>query len=165
MKLATSFLTIVFLTATFAAAQAAAASPDRSFVQAAQADELDQYALARLARFKATDSTTKSLARGIAANADKASIYIKAYARKNAVRLAGKPRLRADVQYADLQALSSTSFDRTFEQDVYIDSQLALSDFQDEAAHGKDPKLRAFAKRQVASLTEFGKTAKAAAGI
>jgi putative membrane protein len=159
MKLTTTLMTLGFIVSLCAPAQSADSTPDASFVQAAQSDLLGQYALAALARNKASSPAVKSLALQIATQTDKANIFIKSYAKSHDVSVTNKPTTRADAQYGDIQSLSGTSFDQKFAQDLNVDSEFSLSDFQDEAQNGKDPTLRAFAKEQAQLLQHYSQLA------
>jgi predicted outer membrane protein len=158
MKLTTALLVLGLIVSLGAPAQSAD-STDASFVQAAQSDLLGQYALAALARRKASNPEVKSLANQIATQADKANIFIKAYAKSHDVSISNKPDFRADAQYGELQGLSSTSFDRRFAEDLNVDSQMNFGDFQQEAQSGKDPALRSFAKQEARLLQHYSQVA------
>lgn len=133
----------------------AASSDDQDFVTTAQSDLLGQYALAALARNKASDANAKALASEIATNADSANTWLKKYAAAHSISLTNKPPVRADMQYGNLQSSSGSSFDKQFAQDINIDTQMQISDFQDAASSASDPALKAFAKQQVAALAKF----------
>ena len=137
----------------------AASSNDQSFVDTAQSDLLGQYAIAALARGKASNPTAKSLAADIATNADSANIWLKKYAASHNITLTNKPPVRADMQYGSLQSSSGSSFDQQFAQDVNVDTQMQISDFQDAASSASDPTLKSFAKQQLAQLQKFTATA------
>ena len=136
------------------AVPAAVSSDDTSFIQSAQGDALGQYALASLAQNKTQDPKLKSLAEQIAMNANKANDFIKNYAKTHDVEVDNKPSLRATSQYGDISSLKGSSFDQTFANDIRIDTNIAQSDYQDEAQSGTDPALKAFAKQQLALLQQ-----------
>ncbi len=133
----------------------AASSDDQSFVTTAQSDLLGQYALAALARNKASDANAKALATEIATNAGTANTWLKKYAASHNISLTNKPPVRSDVQYGNLQSSSGSSFDKQFAQDISVDTQMQVSDFQDAASSASDPALKSFAKEQVAALQKF----------
>jgi putative membrane protein len=155
MKFAT-VMTAAVLVATLGAGGArAASSDDQTFVSTAQSDLLGQYALAALARSKASNATAKSLASEIATNADTANNWLKKYAASHNISLSNKPPVRADMQYGTLQSSSGSSFDQQFAQDINVDTQMQISDFQDAANSASDPALKSFAKQQVTALQKF----------
>jgi putative membrane protein len=133
----------------------AASSDDQSFVTTAQSDILGQYALAALARSKASDAEAKALAGQIATNADTANTWLKKYAAAHNVSLPNKPTIRASAQYGTLQSASGSDFDKQFAQDINVDTQMQLSDFQDAATGASDPELKSFAKQQISQLQKF----------
>jgi putative membrane protein len=159
MKLTTALLTFGLIVSLCAPAQSADSSPDASFVQTAQSDLLGQYALAALARGKASNPAVKSLADQIATQSDKANIFIKSYAKSHNVSITDKPSIRSDAQYGDIQSLSGPSFDQKFTEDLNVDAQMSLSDFQEEAQNGKDPTLRSFAKQEANALQRYSQIA------
>jgi len=158
MKLAV-ISTLAFALATSIPAWAGTSSDDASFVQSAQQHVLGQYALAALARGRAQDPTAKALAAQVAANAAAASIFIKSYAKAHDVTLSNQPSLHASNQYSKKKKKKGSAFDHKFAQAIYVDANMTIDDFKDEAAHGSDPALRAFAKKQLAALQQFSKTA------
>lgn len=151
--------TLAFALATSVPAWSAVSSDDASFVQSAQHDALGQYALASLARGKAANPTAKALADQIAANAKAANDFITTYAKTHAVPIDNQPSTRADNQYSNMSSDKGPQFDKEFANAIYIDANISLDTYQDEAAHGSDPALRAFAKKQLAALQQFSKTA------
>jgi len=151
--------TLAFALATSVPAWSAVSADDASFVQTAQHDALGQYAIATLARGKAQSSAAKTLAHQIVANATEANNFIKQYAKTHAVPLDNQPSTRADNQYSNMSSEKGAAFDKQFGNAIYIDSNISLDTYQDEAAHGSDPALRAFAKKQLAAFAQFSKTA------
>jgi hypothetical protein len=63
------------------------------------------------------------------------------------------------MQYGNMSSDSGKTFDTEFAKAIYVDSSMAIDDFKDYAAHGSDPVLREFAKKQVTVLTQFAGTA------
>jgi putative membrane protein len=151
--------TLAFALAAGVPATAAVTSDDTSFVQSAQHEALGQYALAALARSKAQNPSAKSLASQIADNATQANNFIQTYAKSHSVALDNRPSVRADNQYSNISSDKGSAFDREFASAIYIDANIALDNYKDEAAHGSDPALRAFAKKQASALEAFVKTA------
>lgn len=158
MKFAAALSAAVLVTA-LGAGHARAATDDSSFVSTAQSDILGQYALAALARSKASNPTAKSLANDIATNADSANTWLKKYAASHNVTLKNQPGVRSSSQYGELQGSSGSSFDKTFAEDINVDTQMELGDFQDAASSASDPQLKAFAKKEVAELQRFSSEA------
>lgn len=134
-------------------------SDDASFVQTAQHDALGQYALASLARGRASNPSAKALADQVVTNATAANDFIKSYAKTHDVSLDNQPSTRADNQYSNISSDKGSQFDKEFANAIYIDANISLDSYQDEAAHGSDPALRAFAKKQLAAYQQFSKTA------
>lgn len=151
--------TLAFVLAASIPAWSAVSSDDASFVQSAQQHVLGQYALAALARGRAQDPGAKALAEQVAANAAQASLFIKSYAKTHAVTLSNQPSLHASNQYSNISSEKGTSFDHGFAKAIYVDANMSIDDFKDEASHGSDPALRDFAKKQLAALQQFSKTA------
>ncbi len=155
MKFATAMMAAVLVAGLATGGARAASSDDQSFVTTAQSDLLGQYALAALARNKASDANAKALANEIATNADAANTWLKKYAASHNISLTNKPPVRADMQYGTLQSSSGSSFDKQFVQYINVDTQMQVSDFQDAASGASDPALKSFAKQQVATLEKF----------
>lgn len=155
MKFATALMAAALLAALGAGGARAASSDDQNFVSTAQSDLLGQYALAALARNKASNASAKSLATEIATNADTANTWLKKYAASHNMTLSNKPPVRADMQYGNLQSASGSSFDQQFAQDINVDTQMQIGDFQDAASGASDPALKSFAKQQAATLAKF----------
>ena len=152
MKYALTILALA-LSVSSVPAPASAAEDAQSFLASTQQAILGQYALAALARNKASTSTAKSFAGDIASNADKANNWIKAYAKAHGITLPNKPSTVADEQYGQLQGTSGSSFDKTFGQLMSVEAQLPLGDLQTEASAGGD--LGTFAKQQLAAMQKF----------
>jgi hypothetical protein len=74
--------------------------------------------------------------------------------------LDNQPSVRADNQYGNISSDKGSALDREFANAVYIDAAIALGTYKDEAAHGSDPALRAFAKKQLTAFEQFVKTAR-----
>ena len=156
MKFRTASIAAIFAaSAILGSAQAGYSSSDTDFVTQAQSDLLGQYALAALARSKASNPNAKALANQIATNADSANNFLKRYAAAHNVALPNKPGVRTDMQYGDLQSDKGSSFDKQFAQDINVDVQMQVGDFQDGASSASDPSLKAFAKQQVAELQKI----------
>ena len=155
MKFATALMAAVLVAGLATAGARAASSDDQDFVTTAQSDLLGQYALAALAQNKASDANAKALASQIASNANAANLWLKKYAATHNITLTNKPPIRTDVQYGTLQSTSGSSFDKQFAQDISVDAQMQVSDFQDAASSSTDPQLKSFAKEQVAALQKF----------
>ena len=153
MKWIASFMTLAFAAVLTGGAQAASSS-DSSFVQSAQSELLGQYALATIAKNKAQDPQLKAIASQLAANTGTATQFLKTYASQHSVSIDNKPVIRADAQYGDIQSLSGKAFDQKYANDLNVDAQMALSEFQDEAQSGSDPALKAFAKKEAALLQQ-----------
>lgn len=158
MKLAV-ISTLAFALAASIPAWATVSSDDASFVQSAQQDVLGNYALASLARGKAQDPSAKALADQVASNAAQASIFIKAYAKKNGVTLESQPSIHASNQYSNISSEKGPAFDKGFAQAIYVDTNMSLDTYKDEATSGNDPALREFAKKQLAAMQQYAKTA------
>lgn len=155
MKWTKSLLTLTLAAGLTTGARAASApSADATFVQSAQADLLGQYALAAVAEKKAQDPRLKAIAAQIADNANGANAFIKSYAGTHGVAVKNQPGIRADAQYGEMTSLSGKDFDKKYAEDLNVDAQLQLSDFQDEAKSGTDPVLKNFAKKEVALLQQ-----------
>lgn len=150
---------LLILGLTVGSARAAVSSGDASFAASAQQSALGQYALAAVARSKAAAPTTKWLASKVADDASEATAFLRAYASKHHIALDNKLGLRASVQYGNILADSGRALDQDFASAIYIDANMALSNYQDEASHGSDRELRAFAKRQVSQLEQFAAVA------
>jgi predicted outer membrane protein len=151
--------TLAFVLAATMPAWATVNSDDASFVQSAQHDALGEYALATLAHGKAQNPQAKQLAVQILSDATRANDFIRTYAKSHDVTLDNQPSVRAGNQYGNISSDKGSAFDKEFANAIYIDSNIALDTYKDEAAHGSDPALRAFAKQQLAALETFSKTA------
>lgn len=159
MKFRTALMVAALLASTGIGAAQAASLDDSGFIAKAQSDVLGQYALAALARGKASDASAKALANEVASNADKANAWLKHYAQSHNVSLTNKPTVRTDAQYGSLQGLKGSGFDSQFAQYINIDAQMELGDFQDAAASASDPAVKTFAKQQAAQLQKFSAAA------
>lgn len=132
MKTLTLGLAIA-LAASSAVAQADT-STNSAFVQKAQQDLLGQYALATLAKSRASDPAVRSLAAQAAANAASSNTFLEQYAKAHGISLKSQPGIRAEAQYGEMTALKGSDFDHRFAQDLYADTQLQSDDFDPSAA-------------------------------
>ncbi|MBV8282537.1 MAG: DUF4142 domain-containing protein [Candidatus Eremiobacteraeota bacterium] len=140
-------------------ASAAVASSDADFLQTAEHRALGQYALAALAQKKASDPEAKALAGTVLADATAANAFLKNYAKSHDVAVDDRPSGIAGEQYSNISSESGSAFDRDFASALKLDVNVVSDDFKDEAQHGSDPALRAFAKRELATMGQIANQA------
>jgi predicted outer membrane protein len=142
------------------AAGAAISSDDASFVTTSQRMALGAYALASLAQKQAQTPTAKTLAKQVLTNSASATAFLKSYASSHNVQLDNKASLNALNQYGNIASAKGAAFDKAFGNAMHIDAKIAMDTYKDEAAHGSDPALRNFAKKQLAALQDVAAKAK-----
>lgn len=155
---------IALLTFVAMPASATLSSQDRDFVEEALRIELGAYDLSLLAQHKASNGSPRELAARVGSEATSAYDALKEIAQHEHQEIPAKPDLRVSAQYGDLLPRSRSDFDQSFAHDVMIDANIALDTFDDEARHGSDPKLRAFAAAQAARLRDDAKAAEGLGG-
>ncbi len=121
------------------------------FDQAARAG-IEEVTFGQLARTQATRAATRDFAlRMVDAHTTINQELTRLAAAKQIT-----PPLDMDLahqqSYASLQALHGRAFDRAYLDGQATDHQAVLAVFQDEAAHGTDPQVRAFAARIAAQI-------------
>lgn len=158
MKYAGALIITALLASATLAGPARAADVHETVLVQTQQDLLGQYALAALAKNKASTSAAKALASDVATNANKANAWLVTYAKQHGITLPNKPGIVEDEQYGELQGASGSSFDKLFGQDLTVDTQLRVDDLK-TLANTSGP-LASFAKKQLSAMQRFKSQAK-----
>lgn len=141
-----------------------AETPDADFLQTALHMELDHYDIGLIGQRKARSGQVKGLSKALADSAANAVDRLKKIARAKDVKVDETPDLRARAQYSDLEGMAGRDFDQALAHDAMIDTNIAVDEFTDEAEHGRDPELRAFAQAELAKLREYARMSAALGG-
>lgn len=136
------------------------ASHDPAFVATAAAGGLAAIRMGQLAEQKAQSAQARTFARRMVADHTKLGQRLAAIAQRVGVSLPTQPDTKDLGAIADLSGLSGASFDTAYLRTQVADHETALSAFRQEAEHGTDPDLKAFAQATLPLLREHLQMAK-----
>lgn len=128
-------------------------NPDKQFVEDAAAGGNAEVQLGQMASQKATDPAVRDFAAKMAQDHQKMDAQLTRL-------LAGKgitePESTSETSSMSdqLQSQSGADFDRAYMKDMVKDHKKDLASFQNEAANGKDPEIRAWAAENVPVLEQ-----------
>lgn len=136
---------------TAAAAAATLNHTDRSYLTSAMQSQLGRYAIASLAEKNGT-APVKAYAKTMAAEAAAETRTLDAIAKQQGIPPAKHPGMEDSYHYSQLSGLHGAAFDRQFVMDTTISDDLLKSTDRREAAHGSDPRLKAFARHRLNAI-------------
>jgi putative membrane protein len=152
-------LTAALALASAAGTRAASLDPaDASYLHSAMQAQLGRYALATLAQKQGSSAKVKQLAKQIAKQAGADTQTLDAIAKQNGIAPEKHPGVRDSYHYSQLSSLHGAEFDSRFVTELKIDDDIGSGNDKTQAQSGKNPALRAFAKRHGAMLASEMKT-------
>lgn len=143
--------TAVVLTCLAAHAQAAS-NPDEAFYKKAGEGGLAEVQLGRLAQDKSPTASVKDFGALMVTDHTAANDKLKAIAMSKGVSLPTSPSIGQMATKAKLDALTGTTFDKSYIKDMVADHEQTIQLFQKEADSGQDPDAKAFAATTLPTL-------------
>jgi putative membrane protein len=123
-------------------ALAANGSPDSSFYRSLAEGGMAEVDLGKLASNKAADPSVKDFGAMMVKDHSAANQELKSLAASKNVSLPDGPGVAAQAKKAKLEALSGSTFDKS-----YLANQSTVTLLQTEISSGKDPDAKAFAQK------------------
>jgi putative membrane protein len=133
---------------------------DSDFVANASAGGVAEVKLGQLAEERGSNPVVKSFGEKMVTDHTAAGDQLQVAAKGEGIAVA--PDMTADdrATYEKLSALSGPSFDQAYAAAMVQDHEHDISDFEKEAARGKDPEIRKFASNTLPTLREHLSLAK-----
>jgi putative membrane protein len=140
---------------------AAPSAADADFAKKAAQAGMAEVAAGKLAASKGQSAAVKSFGQRMVTDHSKAGDELKTVAAKSGVSLpsAISPEQKAAAQ--KLEQTKGADFDKAYAKQMVSDHEEAVALFENEAASGTDPGLKAFAGKTLPTLKEHLKMAQA----
>jgi len=148
MKISAFVVSVVALTV---AASPAVAKSSQDFIKDAIQGDISETMLGRLAARSGSSQEVKDFGHMLVADHTKARREAAAVARKLGVKPPTHAMVAADAEYAKLQVLTGTSFDKEFVWYMVKDHQTDISEFEEEA-RAEDGPASKLAEKQLPTL-------------
>jgi putative membrane protein len=131
---------------------AADANPDATFYRNAAEGGIAEVELGQLAQEKASSPSVKAFGAMMVADHSAANDKLKTVAAGKGVELPTSPSVGQMAAKTKLEVLSGTTFDKSYIKGMIKDHEEDIKEFQQEAASGRDPDARAFARATLPTL-------------
>lgn len=148
------YVSFSLLAGGWAAAQItnSSSSPDGKFAAAAAAGGMAEVKLGELAQQNGSSDTVKSFGQQMVTDHTKAGDDLKSVALQQGITLPMDMSKQDQDTYDRLSQLHGRQFDKEYAQDMVMDHEKDIADFQKEASSGKNASLRDFATRTLPTL-------------
>jgi putative membrane protein len=134
------------------AALAAATSPDESFYKKAAEGGISEVVQGKLAQEKSSDPGVKAFGAMMVKDHTAANDRLKAIAAAKGIDLPTTSGATEMATEAKLQALSGSTFDKSYISGMVKDHKEDIKEFENEAQNGQDPEAKAFAAKTLPTL-------------
>ena len=131
-----------------------AAARDSAFARTAAAAGLAEVRMGRLAAQNTQSAQVRAFAQRMVTDHMQLGHRLTAIAQRKGLTLPTELNARDVSTLADLSRQKGADFDNTYLRSQVADHQIALSTFQQEAEHGTDPDLKAFAQAVLPTLRQ-----------
>ncbi len=131
---------------------AADADPDATFYKNAVEGGMAEVELGKLAQEKASSPSVKAFGTMMVVDHSAANDKLKTVAAGKNIELPTSPSVGQMATKTKLEVLSGTTFDKSYIKGMIKDHEEDIKEFQHEAASGRDPDARAFAKATLPTL-------------
>jgi len=131
---------------------AADKNPDASFYKKAAEGGIAEVELGKLAREKSASQSVKDFAAMMVADHSAANEQLKGIAATKDIKLPDSPSLAQKATKTKLELLSGARFDKSYINGMIKDHEEDIKEFQKEAATGRDPEAKAFARSTLPTL-------------
>jgi putative membrane protein len=130
----------------------AADNPDATFYKHAAEGGLAEVELGTLAQERASSQSVKDFGAMMIKDHSAANDKLKSIAASKNVTLPSSPSVAQMATKTKLSVLSGSSFDNSYVKSMIKDHEEDIAEFKKEAASGRDPDARAFAKSTLPTL-------------
>ena len=127
-------------------------NPDAAFYKSAAEGGLAEVELGKLAQEKSSSQSVKDFGAMMVSDHSAANEKLKGIAGAKDMQLPSSPSMGQMATKAKLEVLSGTTFDKSYIKGMVKDHEEDIKEFQREAASGRDPDAKAFAKATLATL-------------
>ncbi len=139
------------------------ASKDMKFINEAAAGGQMEVALGKLAADKATSDDVKKFGQQMVDDHTKANDELMALAKSKGVDLSkanDRASKKTDKSREKLSKMSGADFDKAYMDDMVMDHEKDVKEFEDASKNAEDSDLKAFASKTLPTLQEHLKMAK-----
>ena len=131
---------------------AADANPDAAFYKSAAQGGIAEVELGKLAQEKSSSPSVKEFGAMMVSDHSAANEKLEGIAAGKGIDLPTSPGAGEMATKAKLEVLKGTSFDESYIKGMIKDHEEDIKEFQKEAASGRDPDAKAFAKATLPTL-------------
>jgi putative membrane protein len=135
---------------------------DNSFAAKAAQANMAEVKLGQLAEQHAENSNVKSFAQRMIDDHSKNLDQLKQVAEHKGITLPTDISAKDQATYDQLSRLNGAAFDKAYTRDMVSDHENDISEFRQEANHGTDADLKAYANQTLPTLEEHLRLAKTA---
>src|SRR5262245_29688372 len=153
LRLSTAFAAL-FLVAGIARADDEQKMVDLKFVKDANQINLEEVQVGKLAQQRSVNAAIKKFGERLARDHAKMSEELSALARKKGVTLTKDLDSESQQKVDELAKMSGAEFDRSFSKAMISGHEAAIEKFQSEVKSGRDPDVKSWAQKRVATLRE-----------
>jgi putative membrane protein len=123
-----------------------ARSADAAFAMKAAQGGLAEVKLGKLAAEKASNADVKAFGQQMVDDHSKANEKLMSVAQAENMTLPADVNSKQQATYDKLSKLSGSAFDKAYVNDMVMDHEEDVKEFQKEANNGKDPQIKSFAQ-------------------
>ena len=131
---------------------AAVENPDSAFYKNAAEGGMAEVELGKLAQEKSSSQGVKDFGAMMVSDHSAANEKLKGIAATKGVNLPTSPSMGQVATKTKLEVLSGSAFDKSYIKGMIKDHEEDIKEFQKEAASGRDPDAKAFAKASLPML-------------
>ncbi len=133
---------------------------DTQFIMKAAQGGMAEVRFGELAKGNASSDAVKQFGQKMVDDHSKANDELKQIASNKGVTLPSDLDAKDKAEYDRLSKLKGAAFDRAYMQFMTRDHRHDVAEFRQEAEHGSDPDVKAFASKTLPTLEEHGKLAR-----
>jgi putative membrane protein len=126
--------------------------PDAAFYKSAAEGGIAEVELGKLAQEKSSSQSVKDFGAMMVSDHSAANEKLNGIAAAKNMQLPLRPSIGQMATKAKLEVLSGATFDKSYIKGMVKDHQEDIKEFQKEAARGRDPEAKAFAKATLPTL-------------
>ena len=145
---------LVLLASATVAYAASSSNPDKQFLIVAAKTDMTEAQEGQMAEAKAWRADVKGLAKTLVQDHTESYEHLTALAAKTGVTIPKGIDTAKDPIVRQLGRLKGASFDYQFARDEAAANRMAIAAFKQEAAHGKDAEVKAYANKMIPILSK-----------
>ncbi len=132
---------------------------DQTFVMKAAMGGMEEVTLGKLAMEQATNPDVKRFGKRMVEDHTKANEQLLAIADKKGFKVPQQVGAKAMREINKMASLQGQNFDQMYMKNMVQDHKKDISEFENQAKHGQDPDVKAFAEKTLPTLREHLKLA------